>query len=125
MLRTAPALAALIASSLAALCGCAPKQPAAMEPADVTPEMRQMVMQRYQFAVKSLLNTPQSAQFTEPPVITAAREPQWRRVDVTAEGEVNAQNEEGVTTRYRYELTWDQGPGGWRLREKSVTPAED
>src|SRR5688500_16883476 len=121
MFRTA---LALIALSLAPLCGCAPKQPAATEPVDVTPEMRQMVMTRYQYAVKSLLNTPQSAQFTEPPVISAAREPRYRRIDVTAGGEVHAQNEEGATTRYRYHLLWNQAPGSdWRLREKAVTVA--
>ena len=123
MLRTALALVLLLA------CGCAPKQPSAaeVEPTTVTPDMRQMVMTRYQTVVKSQLNTPQSAQFTEPPVITAQvrREPRVRWTEVVAGGEVNAQNEEGTTTRYQYRITWEQTPAGWRLREKSVTPAEE
>ena len=126
MFRTALALMAVF---LTPLCGCAPKEPAsgAVEPATVTPEMRQVVMTRYQTVVKSQLNTPQSAQFTEPPQITAQvrREPRVRWTEVLAGGEVNAQNEEGVTTRYQYRITWQQTPAGWRLHEKSVTPAEE
>ena len=123
MLRTAFALI------LALACGCAPKDPssAPTEPADVTPEMRQMVMTRYQTVVRSQLHTPDSAEFTERPAISAQvrREPRVRWTEVIAGGEVNAENEEGTTTRYRYRLTWEQTPAGWRLREKAVTPAED
>src|SRR5688572_6091052 len=100
MLRTAFALV------LALACGCAPKQPsdAPAEPADVTPEMRQVVMTRYQTVVRSQLNTPDSAEFTEPPVISAQvrREPRVRWTEIIAGGEVNAQNEEGTTVRYAY-----------------------
>jgi hypothetical protein len=106
-------------------CGCAPKEPRPLEPVDVTSEMRQMVMSRYQPLVRSQLTTPGSAQFTEVPEISAHRDPGTRRTELSAVGEVHAHNEEGAMARYRYHLVWEEGFGGWRLRQKSVAPAEE
>ena len=105
---------------LALASGCASNKPVVYEPTSLTREMRQMVMLRYQPVVKSELHNPASAVFTQEPRITAQRNQTTRKSEVSAEGEVDAQNQEGVTTMYRYRLTWDEGHGGWKLREKYV-----
>src|SRR5687768_9840290 len=110
----------LAAMILAPASGCASNKPAVYEPATVTREMRQMVTLRYQPAVKSELPSPASAVFTQEPQLTAQRNQSTGRMEVTAEGEVDAQNQEGVTTMFRYNLTWEEGLGGWKLRKKSV-----
>ena len=104
--------------------GCA-QQAVPLETVAVTPQIRQMVMTRYQPAVKAQLTTPASAQFTEDPVIQARRDRGSGRTEVTAEGELHAQNESGQMVRHVYRLAWmDMFGGNWKLTQKSVKPEE-
>ena len=111
-----------LAAGLGMAAGCAP-QAVPLETVSVTPQIRQMVMTRYQPAVKAELTTPASAQFTEDPVILARRDRASGRTEVTAEGELHAQNESGQMVRYLYRLAWmDAFGGNWKLTQKSVKP---